>query len=55
MRPGAPAPVQAFLDRGADFVVADTLSELVAGMNKLTEEPLLDVRELQCEIVARDR
>ena len=42
VRPGAAAPVQAFLDRGEDFVVADTLPELVAGMNKLTEEPLLD-------------
>jgi len=47
--------VQAFLDRGADFVVADTLPQLVAGMNRLTEEPLLDVRELERQIVARDR
>jgi predicted oxidoreductase len=55
VRPGAAAPVQAFLDRGADFVVADTLAELVAGMNKLTEEPLLDAKELERQIVARDR
>jgi predicted oxidoreductase len=47
--------VQAFLDRGEDFVVADTLPELVAGMNKLTEEPLLDAKELERQIVARDR
>ena len=29
------APVQAFMDQGADFVVRDTLRELVAGMNEL--------------------
>ena len=34
VRPGAPAPVEAFKRRGADFVVARTLPELVAGMNK---------------------
>ena len=32
-----------FKDHGADFVVADTLDELVAEMNALTDEPLLDV------------
>ena len=31
-----PAPVEAFKERGADFVVAGTLAELVAGMNALT-------------------
>ncbi len=55
VRPGAAAPVQAFLDKGADFVVADTLPELVAGMNKLTDEALIDLRELERQIVARDR
>jgi uncharacterized protein len=57
-RSGAPAPVQAFLDKGADFVVADTLPELVAGMNKLVAgdgEPLIDLRDLERQIVARDR
>ena len=33
MRPGAPGPVEAFKQHGEDFVVADTLAELVAGMN----------------------
>jgi uncharacterized protein len=51
----APAPVEAFKEHGADFVVADTLPELVAGMNKLTDEPLIDLAELQGQIVARDR
>jgi predicted oxidoreductase len=55
VRPGAPAPVEAFKEHGADFVVADTLPELVAGMNKLTDEPLIDLAELEGQIVARDR
>ena len=55
VRPGAPPPVQAFLDQGVDFVVADTLPELVAGMNKLTDEPLLDLAEIERQIKARDR
>ncbi|HEY8373121.1 MAG TPA: FAD-binding dehydrogenase [Pseudonocardiaceae bacterium] len=54
-RPGAPGPVQAFLDKGADFVVARTLRELVDGMNKLTDEPLLDLAEVERQVVARDR
>lgn len=54
-RPGPPAPVAAFLRHGADFVVARTLPELVAGMNKLTSEPLIDLAELERQIVARDR
>ena len=52
---GAPAPVEAFKNKGADFVVADTLPDLVTGMNKLTDEPLIDLAELQRQIVARDR
>jgi predicted oxidoreductase len=51
----APAPVEAFKEHGADFVVADTLPELVAGMNKLTDEPLIDLAALEGQIVARDR
>src|SRR6478735_3150695 len=34
VRPGAPGPVEAFKQRGADFVVADSFGELVDGMNK---------------------
>lgn len=55
IRPGAPAPVEAFKRNGADFVVADTLPELVRGMNKLTDEPLIDLADLERQIVARDR
>jgi predicted oxidoreductase len=55
IRPGAPPPVQAFKDKGEDFVVAHTLPDLVAGMNALTPEPLLDPAVLERQIVARDR
>jgi predicted oxidoreductase len=48
--------VQAFLDRGEDFVVARTLPELVAGMNRLTgDTPHLDLATVEREVVARDR
>ncbi|GIE95011.1 FAD-binding dehydrogenase [Paractinoplanes rishiriensis] len=52
---GAPAPVEAFKQHGPDFVVADTLDELVAGMNKLTDEPLLDLAAVRAQIEDRDR
>jgi predicted oxidoreductase len=56
VKAGVAAPVQAFLDRGEDFVVADTLPELVAGMNRITGGmPELDLATLEREIVARDR
>ncbi len=55
VRPGAPGPVEAFMTRGEDFVVADDLDALVRGMNALTDEPLLDVAGLRREIEARDR
>ncbi|WP_336081898.1 FAD-binding dehydrogenase [Nocardia sp. SSK8] len=51
---GAPAPVEAFKNHGADFVVADTLDELVAKMNGLTDEPLLSPDGLREQILARD-
>jgi predicted oxidoreductase len=55
IRPGAPGPVEAFKQHGEDFVVANTLDELVAGMNALTDQPLLDVEDIRREVVARDR
>ncbi|MBO2460051.1 FAD-binding dehydrogenase [Actinomadura violacea] len=51
---GALAPVEAFKRHGADFVVARTLDELVAKMNALTDEPLLDAHFLRAQIEARD-
>ena len=55
VRSGVPAPVQAFLDHGVDFAVAETLPELVSKMNELTDEPLLDVAEVERQVRARDR
>ncbi len=49
-----PGPVAAFLRRGADFVVAGSLEQLVGGMNALTPEPLLAAREVRRQIEARD-
>jgi predicted oxidoreductase len=51
---GAPAPIEAFKEHGADFVVADHLAGLVSGMNGLTPEPLLDYRRIQRQILDRD-
>ncbi len=47
-------PVQAFLDKGEDFVSAATLPELVAKMNALTPEPLIDAGELERTVRLRD-
>ncbi|MEU7632429.1 FAD-binding dehydrogenase [Nocardia sp. NPDC049220] len=52
---GAPGPVEAFKQHGVDFVVADTLRELVDGMNKIARGPQLDYDKLEGQIVARDR
>ena len=54
VRRGAPQPVQAFVNRGADFVTAPTLPDLVAGMNRMTAEPLLNLTEMSATIEARD-
>lgn len=50
-----PGPVRAFLERGEDFVQADTISELVERMNALTPEPLLDAAHVERQVVERDR
>lgn len=52
--PGAPPPVEAFKRHGADFVIADNLSELVDKMNGLTEEPLLAFDQVEREVRLRD-
>jgi len=52
---GAPPPVRAFMEKGADFIVERNLAELVARMNKLTGEDLIDAGALEREITARDR
>ncbi|KQP01236.1 FAD-binding dehydrogenase [Leifsonia sp. Leaf264] len=55
VKSGAPGPVEAFKEKGVDFVVADTLPELFVGMKKLSPDVDLDVEGIEREIVARDR
>jgi predicted oxidoreductase len=52
---GAPAPVEAFKRHGADFVVERDLRALVEGMNRLTDQPLLELAAVEREVLARDR
>jgi predicted oxidoreductase len=52
---GAPAPVEAFMTRGADFIVRHTLADLVDAMNALAGNNLLSTEELKAQIEARDR
>ncbi|WP_375409837.1 FAD-binding dehydrogenase, partial [uncultured Methylobacterium sp.] len=51
----ATAPVEAFKERGADFVVRGDLDSLVAGMNALAGNDLLDADHIRAQIEARDR
>ncbi|MBZ9654982.1 FAD-binding dehydrogenase [Phyllobacterium lublinensis] len=52
---GVPAPVQAFLDNGEDFIVERELSDLVRRMNALTGDNLITEAGLRTQIEARDR
>ena len=53
---GIPGPVQAFMDKGEDFIVERDLATLVARMNALAGgEPLLTIERVEHEITARDR
>lgn len=52
---GAAAPVQAFLDAGADFIVRDTIGELIEGMRALPGGEALDAERVRFEVEARDR
>jgi uncharacterized protein len=54
-RGGPTGPVQAFLDRGADFVVRPTVAELAKGMNELTGTDLIDTNALRRLLMARDQ
>jgi predicted oxidoreductase len=50
----ATPPVEAFKEHGENFVVAETLAELVAKMNALEGNELLAVDKIEAEIKARD-
>lgn len=52
---GAAAPVQAFMDDGVDFIVRDTIGDLIAGMQALPGGEELDPERVRLEIEARDR
>ncbi|WP_309708058.1 FAD-binding dehydrogenase [Pseudolysinimonas sp.] len=52
---GATDAVEAFKEKGADFVVADSLDELFAGMKTLSPDVEIDFLEMKYEIEARDR
>ncbi len=61
--PGVPAPIQAFMDHGRDFVVEWDLARLVEGMNAVAARdaaetdataPTLDFDHIRAQIVARD-
>jgi len=53
--PGPQAPVKAFMDNGEDFIIADSLKDLVEGMNQLAGNDLLDFIKIKDQILARDR
>ena len=51
---GATRAVEAFKEKGEDFVVADTLETLVDGMNCLTPDNQLNLEHIRTQIAARD-
>ncbi len=52
---GLPPPVQAFMDKGADFIVETDILTLGRRMNELVGTSLIDPEGLKREIEARDR
>ncbi len=51
---GSPKAVQAFVDKGEDFVSAATLEDLVGKMNRLAGSDHLDADHIRRQIEARD-
>ncbi|WP_439656806.1 FAD-binding dehydrogenase [Lentzea sp. HUAS TT2] len=50
-----PPPVKAFMDKGVDFVIKNNLPDLVAGMNALTGQNLINLDDLRRQITIRDQ
>lgn len=50
-----PGPVRAFMERGEDFAVRDTLEELVTAMNAINGDDRLNIEHICRQIEARDR
>jgi predicted oxidoreductase len=55
VKKGAPGPVEAFKEHGADFIVADTVDELLERMVALEPDSPFDADHARAEIEARDR
>ena len=53
--PGPPTPVQNFIDYGEDFIVADSIENLVISMNKLIGHKKLSIQKVRAQVEARDR
>lgn len=53
--PGAPEAVAKFMEHGEDFVIAESVKDLVDGMNRLVGTELLDFLQVKEHILARDR
>ena len=54
LKKGAPVSVEAFKEKGVDFVVARDVAALVQGMNQLGGDGLLDAAHIRAQIEARD-
>jgi predicted oxidoreductase len=52
---GATKEVEAFKEKGEDFIVTDDFSDMVAQMNAMTGDNLIDEDHLRAQIEARDR
>lgn len=50
----ATGPVEAFKAKGADFIVANSLSEIVDGMNRIADAPSLSLAHISQQLQARD-
>ena len=53
--PGTHVAVKAFMDNGIDWVVEDTLEDLVAGMNRLTPKGSPTIEETHLKKILEDR
>ncbi|NNC10858.1 FAD-binding dehydrogenase [Planctomonas sp. JC2975] len=54
VRSGAPGPVEAFKQHGADFVVASSLPELFTGMHAIADAPF-DEKAIERAVLEHDR
>ncbi len=52
--PRATGPVEAFKEKGADFIVRSGIRDLVRAMNDLSGDGLLDPEAIEAQIAARD-